>query len=148
MALLTKEQLLAKGKISPVLVNIKFPNGEETDVYMLDGRSGFAACAEMKFIQEIGAYTDGYQFINNQANVNQVMAFSMIQYLCNEQGEPLFKREELDGLLELPVEILTTFGVAIHKQHTIERHKKQKAMPEKAEQDEQNTTEPQDTANA
>ncbi|UOO87982.1 hypothetical protein LVJ82_10805 [Vitreoscilla massiliensis] len=147
MALLTKEQLLAKGKISPVLVNIKFPNGEETDVYMLDGRSGFAACAEMKFIQEIGAYTDDYQFINNQANVNQVMAFSMIQYLCNEQGEPLFKREELDGLLELPVEILTTFGVAIHKQHTIERYKKIEAS-EDTKSDEQNTTKQQDTANA
>ena len=40
MALLTKQRLLELGKISPVLVNIQFPNGQETDVYMLDGRSG------------------------------------------------------------------------------------------------------------
>lgn len=148
MALLTKQRLLELGKISPVLVNIQFPNGQETDVYMLDGRSGIAVSEEMKFIQKIGAYTADFQFINNQANVNRVMAFNMIQFLCNEQGQPLYKHDELDGLLELPVDILTTIGVAIHKQHNIERNKKHKYMLDKAEADEQNATEQQDTANA
>ena len=147
MALLTKQRLLELGKISPVLVNIQFPNGQETDVYMLDGRSGRSVGEEMGFVQEIGAYNDKHQFISNQANINKVMAFNMIQFLCDEQGQPLYKREELDGLLELPEDIINTIGVAIHKQHTIERHKKHKTMLEKAEQDEKDTTEQQDSAN-
>ena len=58
MALLTKQRLLELGKISPVLVNIQFSNGQETDVYMLDGRSGRSVGEEMGFVQEIGAYND------------------------------------------------------------------------------------------